>query len=139
MTAITGVLTALRTTLARVDGLNVSLAQTGQINPPTAILGVPTVTDYRKAFAGLRLNIEPTITVLTSSAFDEIGTMRLAEFANPYGPKSIVKAIDDDHTLGGIVESARVVDFRPLSVEEIGAVGYYGGVFTVAVMARGDS
>lgn len=137
MTTIVEVLNALKSTLDRVDGLSVTLAQTGQINPPTAVLGVPTVTDFRKAFGGLRLDIEPTITVLTSSAFDEIGTIRLAEFVSPTGEKSIVKCIDDDSTLGGVVERARVLDFRPLANDEIGAIGYYGGTFTVSVMARG--
>lgn len=138
MTTLIDVLKALRTTLTAVDGLTVSLAQTGDINPPMAILGVPTVTDYRKAFAGMRLNVEPTITILTSAAFDEIGTLRLAEYAGASGPRSIVAAIDANPTLGGVVERARVIDFRPLGMEEYGALGYYGGTFTVNVMARGE-
>lgn len=138
MTSMQDVLRALKTTLTTVPGLSVSLAQTGQINPPMAILGVPTVLDYRKAFGGLRLDIEPTITILTSSAFDEIGTLMLADFFSPSGPRSVVACIDRDATLGGTVERARVTDARPLGLEEFGAIGYYGGMLTVSVMARGN-
>lgn len=137
MTSLVNVLKALRSTLKAVDGLSVSMSQTGQINPPTAILGVPTVNDYRRAFAGSRMDIEPTITVLTSSAFDEIGTLTLAEYFDGSGPKSIVAAIDNNPTLGGVVERARVIEARPLGLEEFGALGYYGGILTVSVMARG--
>lgn len=137
MTTLVDVMRALRQTLKAVDGLGVTLSQTGQINPPTAVLGVPTVNDYRRAFAGARLNIEPTITVLTSAAFDEIGTLALAEYFDASGPKSIVAAIDRNPTLGGVVEQARVIEARALGLEEFGALGYYGGILTVSVMARG--
>lgn len=138
MTSIPDVMRALKATLKNIDGLAVSMAQTGQVNPPMAVLGVPTILDYRKAFGGLRLDIEPSITILTSSAFDEIGTLMLADFFSPSGPRSIVACIDADPTLGGVVERARVTDARPLGLEEFGAIGYYGGILTVSVMARGN-
>lgn len=137
MTDVIDVLRALRTTLRGVQGLNVSLGITGQINPVHAAVGVPSIPDYRQAFAGARMLIQPTITLFTSAAFDEIGTLRMAEYISPSGPKSIFAAIEEDKTLGGLVEQCRVTSFDTLSPDEIGSIGYFGGTFFVDIMARG--
>jgi hypothetical protein len=131
-------MTALRARLSLVDGLSVQMAQTGNINPPYAFLGPPVVDSYRKSFAGNKMNISPTITILTSSAFDEIGVRRLIEYMAPTGDKSIVAIIEADRTLGGVVEDTRVIDFQPYGPQEYGAVGFYGGTFNLEIMARGD-
>lgn len=138
MTTIVGVMQALRDRLKLVDGLSVQVAQTGQINPPYAFLGLPAIESYRKSFAGQKMLLSPTITILTSALFDEIGVTRLLEYMAPTGPKSIVAAIESDRTLGGVVEDTRVTSFEPYGPNEYGAVGYYGGVFNLDVMARGD-
>lgn len=132
------VMEALSATLLTVEGLSVSLSPTGNIKPPHAIVGVPAIVDYRKARAGTRLDLEVTITLLTSSAFDETGALRLAEYANPTGSRSLYAAIERDRTLGGLVEQAMIRDFRPLDYDEYGSIQYYGGQFTTEVMVRGD-
>lgn len=132
------VMEALKSTLRRVDGLSVSLSPTGTIKPPHAIVGVPTILDYRKAVAGARLDVEVSILLLTSSAFDETGALRLAEYATPSGDRSLFRAIQANRTLGGVVEDAHIRDFRPLGGDEYGQIGYYGGEFTCAIMVRGD-
>lgn len=137
MTDIATVMKALRTTLRTVQGLTVSLGINGQINPVHAAIGVPSITDYRQAFANARINIEPTVTLFTSAAFDEIGTLRMAEYMSPSGPKSIYAAIEADRTLGDTVEQCRILTFDPLSPDEIGSIGYFGGTFVLQIMARG--
>lgn len=132
------VMEALRNTLSAVDGLSVSLSPTGTIKPPHAIVGVPTILDYRKAVAGARLDLEVSITLLTSSAFDETGALRLADYSTPNSERSIFQAIENDRTLSGTVEQAQIRDFRPLGADEYGSIGYYGGEFTCVVMVRGD-
>jgi len=132
------VMEALRATLSDVEGLSVSLSPTGTIKPPHAIVGVPTVLDYRKAVAGARLDLEVSIILLTSSAFDETGALRLAEYSTPTGDRSLFQAIERNRTLGGVVEHAQIRDFRPLGADEYGQIGYYGGEFTCSVMVRGD-
>jgi hypothetical protein len=132
------VMEALKSTLTGVDGLSVSLSPTGTIKPPHAIVGVPVVLDYRKAVAGARLDLEVSILLLTSQAFDETGALRLAEYATPSGNRSLFRTIEQNRTLGGVVEQAAIRDFRPLGGEEYGQIGYYGGEFTCAVMVRGD-
>lgn len=132
------VMQALRATLSDVHGLSVSLSPTGTIKPPHAIVGVPAILDYRKAVAGARLDLEVSILLLTSSAFDETGALRLVEYSTPTGDRSLFQAIERDRTLGGVVEQAAIRDFRPLGADEYGQIGYYGGEFTCSVMIRGD-
>lgn len=132
------VMEALRATLSDVDGLSVSLSPTGTIKPPHAIVGVPTILDYRKAVAGARVDLEVSVILLTSSAFDETGALRLAEYSTPSGNRSIFRAVESNKTLGGVVEQAMIRDFRPLGADEYGQIGYYGGEFTCVVMVRGD-
>lgn len=132
------IMQALATTLKRVQGLSVSTYATGTIKPPHAIVGVPAVLDYERAAAGARLDVEIVVTLYTSTAFDEIGSLRLAEYATPTGAKSIFAAIREDRTLGGAVEQIKVREFRPLSADEVGALGYFGGEFVCPIMVRGD-
>lgn len=132
------VMEAFSAKLLTVDGLSVSLSPTGNIKPPHAIVGVPAIIDFRKARAGARLDLEVTITLLTSSAFDETGALRLAEYASPVGDRSLYAAFERDRTLGGVVEQVLIRDFRPLDYDEYGSIQYYGGQFTAEVMVRGD-
>jgi hypothetical protein len=136
MTDIIGVLRALETTLRRVDKLAVGF-DTGNINPPYALLSVPNISDYRKSFSGTKMILEPTIALLTSSALDEIGTLRLAEYAAPTGDKSIYSLFASDRRLGGVVEDCQVTDFRSIGMDEYGLIGYYGGIFGLRIMASG--
>lgn len=137
MTTIRSALEALRTTLTGVEKLSVSMGLSGQINPPHAAIGLPRIGDYRQAFAGTRMTLEPTITLLTSAAFDEIGTLTMADYLAPTGPKSLYERIERNPTLGGVVERCQIMDFDPLGPEEYGAIGYFGGTFTLRIMARG--
>lgn len=132
------VMEAFKSILSDVKGLSVSLSPTGTIKPPHAIVGVPTVLDYRKARAGARCDLEVSIILLTSAAFDETGALRLAEYATPSGDRSLFLAVERNPTLGGVVEQAQIRDFRPLGADEYGQIGYYGGEFTCSVMVRGD-
>jgi len=138
MTDVLAVCDALRDTLKGVEKLSVGIALTGSLNPPYAFVGVPTIESYRRAFAGARMDIVVSLTILTSTAMDEVGTRRLIEFSAPAGDRSIFERIEKNNTLGGVVERAEVVDFRPLGPEEVGAIGYFGGEFSIRIMARGD-
>src|SRR5688500_405760 len=137
MTTVRDALMALRTTPTAVEKLPVSPGLSGQINPPHAAIGLPRIGDFRQAFAGDRMTLEPTITLLTSSAFDEVGKLTMADYLAPTGPKSIYERIEKNPTLGGVVERCQVTDFDPLGPEEYGAIGYFGGTFTLRIMARG--
>ena len=81
--------------------------------------------------------LAPTVVILVSAALSRTGQMALAEYANPTGPQSVRNAIETDKTLGGVVDQCVVRSFRPLGLEEVGELPYFGGLFTLTVTAEG--
>lgn len=134
---ITAVMSAIETRLATIAGLRVADIVPDQINPPQAIVGVPEIPQYHQSMGMGKFRLEPTVTILVSAALDRVGQRNLAGYANPTGAQSVRAAIEGDRTLGGTVDDCVVTAFRPLGMEEVGAIGYYGGVFTLAVIATG--
>lgn len=132
------VMEALSASLRTVADVSVTTYPTANITPPHAIVGIPTVLDYRKARSGARLDLEVSVTLLTGAAYDETAALRLAEYASPVGSRSVYFAIERNRTLGGLVEDVHVREFRALGADEYGTIGYFGGEFTLAVMVRGD-
>jgi hypothetical protein len=137
MATLAQIMQGIEGRLATISGLRVSDTIPGQINPPQAVVGVPTIETYQ---AGLnpheRPSLAPTITILVSSAMDRVGQLQLAEYADPTGPRSIPAAIQADSSLGGVIGrgGCLVVRFDPLGIEEVGLIGYYGGRFTLRVI-----
>ncbi len=127
------ILAAVEARLDTIQGLSVADMVPGAINPPQAIVGVPEIGDYRGALAGRRPFLQPTVTILVSSAISSIGQHQLARYASPDGPESIARVVDDDRTLGGVVGDCYVASFRPLGLEEVGVIGYFGGIFVLKV------
>ncbi|PXY25152.1 hypothetical protein BAY59_24305 [Prauserella coralliicola] len=123
--------------LQTISGLRTSPYVKDTINPPFAVVGVPDIPEYHMTFKKGRFRLAPTVTVLVSAALDRVGQMKLAGYANPTGPTSISSAIEGDRRLGGVVEECFVSNFRVLGVEEINAIGYYGGEFELTVVAEG--
>ena len=134
---IAQILAGVETRLATIDGLRVSDIVPDQINPPAAIVGVPEIPDYHATQRRGYFIVSPTVTVLVSAALDRVGQMKLADYASPAGALSVVSAIEADRTLGGVVDDCIVTSFRPLGLEEVGLIGYYGGLFTLRVAAQG--
>lgn len=131
------IMQAIETRVDTIDGLRTKDHSPGEISPPCAIVAVPPVPTYHGTFGGAKFPIRPTITVLTGNTLDRVGQHKLAGYANPTGETSIKAAIEADKTLGGIVDDCFVVSFRPLGLEEVGAIGYFGGLFELSVQARG--
>ncbi|MEU8379776.1 hypothetical protein [Streptosporangium sp. NPDC048865] len=136
-TTIADLMLGIEARLATVPGLRTSAIAPDQINPPTAIVGVPPIEAYRETMRRGTYVVEMTVTVLVSAAIDRVGQMLLAEYASPVGERSIPAAIEADRTLGGIAQECVVDSFRPLGLEEYGAIGYYGGTFGLRVAASG--
>jgi len=132
------VMLGIEARLATITGLNTSEIYPGQVTTPSAVVGVPPIPDYHLAMGRGAFELEPTITVLVSTAMDQAGQIALAGYANPTGASSISEAILGDKTLGGVVASCHVRSFRPTELEW-GAVTYYGGIFTLYVVAEGGT
>lgn len=131
------IMLGIETRLKTITGLRVAEYVADQINPPAAVVGVPEIDSYHATMGRGRFTLEPTVTVFTSAALDRVGQLKLASYANPTGANSVVAAIEGDKTLGGVVEDCIVVSFRPLGMEEVGVIGYYGGEFTLRTIASG--
>lgn len=129
------VMTGIETRLATISGLRVAEYITDQILPPKAVVGVPPVEAYHATFNSNRMLLDFPVTVLVSAALDRAGQLKLAGYANPTGTTSVKAAIEGDKTLGGILDDCIVMSFRPLGLEEIGLIGYYGGLFTVRAIS----
>lgn len=135
MAGLVDIMAALEARLATISGLRVTDTAPGQINPPQAIVGVPTVDEY---VVGLnpyqRPQFNPTVTVLVSSAVDRVGQLKLAAYADFQGAESIPAVIAAEPTLGGTCGGCQVVRFDPLGYEEVGLIGYWGGRFTLRIL-----
>lgn len=116
--------------------LNFEAATTG--TPPFGWVGMPPLPTYYLTMNKARVELRPTVTVLVSKAQSRSGTLALARFANPTGAQSISACIDADKTIGGTCEVCYVESFRPLGDEEVGALSYWGGQFTLFAVARGN-
>lgn len=139
---IADVMHGIEDRLRTIDGLRVPEdGQPDQINPPTAIVGVPPIPTYHATMRRGRMTISPTVLVLVSAAVSRVGQMLLAEYASPTGPKSIVTAVEaktGGKALGGIAEDCVVTSFRPLGLEDVGELSYFGGLFTLTVITVGS-
>lgn len=132
------VMQAIESALDNITGLRATEFVKDQMSPPFAMVGVPEIPDYHGAFKSGMISISPKVYVFTSAAVDRIGQTRLSEFADPVGTKSIKAALEADNSLGSIVAQVVVKSFRPLGAEEMGAMGYYGGVFDLMIVATGN-
>lgn len=134
---MTGIETRLKT--IQVGGQNMRTAPylAEQVNPPVALVSVPPIPNYHGAFAHGKFFLDVTVTVLVSKASDRIDQPLLATFADISGTNSVHAAIEGDRTLGGIADDCIVASFRPLGNQEVGAIGYYGGEFTLHVKVSG--
>lgn len=134
---VQAVMLGIETRLQTIPGLvQASAVKPEGITTPAAIVGVPPVEDYQQAFARTKYTLRPTITVLTSAALDRVGQLKLAEYVSLSGSSSIPAAIHADPTLGGAAEAAEVESFRPFGIDDVGRIGYYGGMFVLRVMVR---
>ena len=130
-------MTGIETRLKTISGLHTTAYRPDAIIPPHAYVSLPEI-DYHRAFAHGRLDINPTVTVLTQRALDSTGQPELASYMDTSGAHSIHAAIETDKTLGlsanGVdcaVQNARETDL------ELGNIKWYGAVFTLRVTATG--
>lgn len=135
MATLVQIMQGIETRLLTIAGLHTNDISPGQITPPCAIVGVPAVPSYTQTLGPQGWEIFPTVTVLVSAAVTDAGQLALAAYADLSGTNSIPAAIAADKTLGSLVDYCLVESFRPLGNEEVGNVGYYGGVFTLRVVA----
>lgn len=132
------IMTKLGERLATVDGLRGTSYAPDNPSPPVAFPLVPAIPSYREAMRRGVYVLPFQIALLTGAQLDRTGQERLALFASPTGAASVRAALEDgDRTLGGLVDDLIVDGFDPNGLQEVGLINYYGGVFSLRVMAPG--
>lgn len=125
---------------SRLDSLGIRATSelTSGMSPPFALVEIPPVDSYRAAFArGTVVLSGWPITIFTSLKVDRIGRRALAEYLSWTGDNSVIKAFEDERTLGGVVSDLVVNSSRQLNTEEVAALQYFGGEIRLTVMLPG--
>ena len=139
MATIAQIMAGVETRLATISGLRTKDVSPTQIVAPCAFVSVPSIPEYRITMGRGRYRLSMSVVVLVATGGpDRAAQLKLASYADVTGADSIPAAIEGDKTLGGTVENCIVEEFRPLGTEEVGALGYYGGIFGLSVVAAGS-
>lgn len=137
-TTVPDIMTALGARLDTITGLRGLSYAPDNPAPPVAFPLVPAIPSYREAMRRGTYVVPFRVVVLTGAQLDRTSQHRLAAFSAPLGAQSIRAALEDgDRTLGGLVDDLACDSFDPNGLQEVGAVGYLGGVFSVRVIASG--
>jgi hypothetical protein len=106
-------------------------------NASVALVLVPDIPTYRATMGRGKYELDVDVLMLTSTAVDRVGQRKLAAFASQTGDASFRAAVEADPTLGGTCDTSFVASFRRLGIEEVGVMGYFGGLFTIHLATSG--
>lgn len=112
--AISDIRAGLADALGTISGLRIHDVLPDNPNPPAATISLDRVT-YDSVLARGADMYEFTITVLVSRADDRTAQTRLEQYIAGNGTTSIKQAVENDPTLGGIAQVARVSEARNLA------------------------
>lgn len=138
MATLAAVADALADTIATATGLRTTDHIPGDVNPP-ALFVCPSGGIERGAMNRGQMEVTFDAHIFTSRTVDRVGQQALYDYATFDGTKSVWKAVDDTPTLGLSGTNAAVLGFRFLGIEEVSALGYWGGAFQVLVLTTGSS
>lgn len=133
LATITEMMDGLDSRLASIAGLRHKAYLADQIVPPTAVVQVPNIDDYRETFNQGSVLVHLSVWLFVSSTLDRVGQKKLAEFISPTGTNSIFAALESTTVPIANVNQVVVKTFRNFNIEEVGVIGYYGGEFDVLV------
>lgn len=133
------IMDAIGDRLDTIDGLRGRGYAPDNPQPPVAFPLIPPITSYRETMKRGTYVITFQVAVLAGAQVDRVGQQRLAGYVDPTGPQSIRAALEDgDRTLGGLINDLVVDSFDPQGLETVGLVPYYGGIFSIRVIASGE-
>jgi hypothetical protein len=124
----------LKAQLAQIPGLRVVDYLPDQINPPTAVISIDSVT-YHQAFAGGDPLYQFTITVIVARASERVAQQKLDAFLAYSGTQSVRAAVEADKSLGGAVQQAIIDRGGNVQALTVNEVAYVTVDFTAIVHA----
>ena len=131
---ITAAAEGLKEQLKQIPGLRVVDYLPDQINPPTAIMTIDTVT-YHQSFGGGDPVYQFTITVIVARASERVAQQKLDAFMAYDGNQSVRAAVEADKSLGGAVQQAFIDRSGNIQAITVNEVAYVSVDFTAIVHA----
>jgi hypothetical protein len=136
MTATLGqVRAALKTRLQAISGLEVYARPPGTINPPAALIAPAPGSFLTYRTSHTSHDLELIVVVFVQWGEDDSATDALDAYLADAGASSVYATVQADPTLGGVVDSAAVLDAQNHGRHEYPeGVPYLGVEFNVGVL-----
>jgi hypothetical protein len=138
MASVVAVRNAIAQRLKGVPNLRVQAFPLGDVEPPAAVVQMPTGTFYNFDVAMSRGadEIELIVSLITSRADDEAGWNLLDQYLVGSGPMSVKAAIESGAS--GDVHYMVVPEARNYGEIEVGSLSYFGCELLVVASVYGD-
>ena len=135
MASLSSIRSGIATNLGNISSLTVFGFVPDSIEPPTAVVGVVDNIEYDTSMARGADTYSIPVFLYVRRVDEQEAQDTLDGFLASSGSSSVKTQIESDVTLGGVANSARVVEADNYGVYSINNIDYLGCEFTVEVIA----
>ena len=135
MASLSSIRSGIATNLGNISTLTVFGFVPDSIEPPTAVVGVVDNIEYDTSMSRGADTYSIPVFLYVSRVDAQDAQDTLDAFLASSGSSSVKTQIESDVTLGGVANSARVVEADNYGVYSINNIDYLGCEFTVEVIA----
>ena len=135
MASLSSIRSGIATNLGNISTLTVFGFVPDSIEPPTAVVGVVDNIEYDTSMSRGADTYSIPVFLYVSRVDAQDAQDTLDGFLASSGSSSVKTQIESDVTLGGVANSARVVEADNYGVYTINNIDYLGCEFTVEVIA----
>ena len=135
MASLSSIRSGIATNLGNISSLTVFGFVPDSIEPPTAVVGVVDNIEYDTSMSRGADTYTIPVFLYVSRVDAQDAQDTLDAFLASSGSSSVKTQIESDVTLGGVANSARVVEADNYGVYSINNIDYLGCEFTVEVIA----
>lgn len=135
MASLSSIRSGIATNLGNISSLTVFGFVPDSIEPPTAVVGVVDNIEYDTSMSRGADTYSIPVFLYVSRVDAQDAQDTLDAFLASSGSSSVKTQIESDVTLGGVANSARVVEADNYGVYTINNIDYLGCEFTVEVIA----
>ncbi len=125
---------ALGVVIGRIPGVTVYPHMVGDINTPAAVIAPGTGVLLTYGTSVVSFDMTLNVTLFVQLGEDRSADEQLSQYINPTGPMSVAQIVDNDPTLGGVVDSSVVTVAQDWGVYTYAGVARLGVVFPVEVL-----
>jgi hypothetical protein len=135
MASLSSIRSGIATNLGNISSLTVFGFVPDSIEPPTAVVGVVDNIEYDTSMSRGADTYSIPVFLYVSRVDAQDAQDTLDAFLASSGSSSVKTQIESDVTLGGVANSARVIEADNYGVYTINNIDYLGCEFTVEVIA----